>query len=226
MQAYLDSEYEKLGIEPEFRKFKPKGQLGFITKSDKLAKKGKDFIDSEVNRELAWQNKIEGRIASLEAECLKAGLKSPLSKHHIADFLYNPDDGCFTGRLESVIEAELKREAELIEAAKDEVKEEVKEEVKAEIETQTHHNDINSEPDPNAAFQLAKQQAAESIEPYFEAPKVDPNDKTPTIRMIDAKFKVKVPANVPLEKIEAKIKELLFKAGCNDESLVSIKVSQ
>lgn len=81
---------------------------GYIsTTTETINKKGRDEVEKRVNAQLSLQNKVDLRLSNLENECLKANI-AILSKEHVQGFLLD-DDTSYQGKLNALIEIEIKR---------------------------------------------------------------------------------------------------------------------
>jgi hypothetical protein len=90
---------------------------GTLTETDNLTKKANDFLSGIVNDNLARQNKIEGRIMTLENRCLRADINPPLGAVNLGNDLYGSDEE-FDRKVDQLIASETERKAEMEERIK------------------------------------------------------------------------------------------------------------
>ena len=114
LQEELEYQYDKSGIEPEFRTVKIDDLviISNLTDTETLAKKAKNEIMMRTGGALAMQNLVQNRLLTLENASLKAGLKSPLERRHIESFL-RESDSVYGVKLSNLIETEVKRQEEI-----------------------------------------------------------------------------------------------------------------
>jgi|GEM_PF-5411578 len=114
MAAYLEKAYEGLGVRPEFRvgrhMIPELVGLSKVTGAGALTKAARESIEGLAQQGRIAQDRVDGRLATLEAECLKAGLSQPMTPESVTHLLALDDVGYRAG-LERMIRAEIDREA-------------------------------------------------------------------------------------------------------------------
>ena len=171
----LENLYNEKNIEEEFKNIKidDLAIISHLTDTDTLNKKAKNEVISRVNSALATQMMVKTRLSTLENACFKAGLKSLLGRQHIESFLKEPEE-IYNAKLQSLIQTEVKRQAE-IEArflkqeeeklkreaeikAREEIQKQMQEEKKAENPVQkVEKQEIVSSPIVDVPVQMPKQ---------------------------------------------------------------------
>lgn len=106
-----------LGVSDEFKRCKVDSLalLGSLTPKDKLTTAAMRDLSAMVQQDKALQTQTENRVLTLENECYKAGLKSPLTRNHVEGFLFI-DDHSYKSNLERLIESELTRQKQIEES--------------------------------------------------------------------------------------------------------------
>lgn len=132
LEEYKLEKYEEKLIEQEFQKVEY-SKVAIVsnvsqTKKQKenneysLKKTARDEVDRQISECLSLQNQTKMRIADLENRCFRAGLKSPLQRSHVENFLFT-DDNTYENSINRMIETELKRQKETEERIKKEQEE-------------------------------------------------------------------------------------------------------
>lgn len=198
----LKIDFEKLGIKEQFQKFDVDHlvKLTNITATNKPTKKAKDGILAIGQECFIQQSRYNDRIMQAENQSLRAGLSSPLQEIHIKSFIFADDDQ-FNADLEALISVELERQQE----------------TQSKVQTQAPVNKI---------LDLPKSEAFEQIK---DAPIKNEQEIKPTV--IDGKieyictatFKVTVPEQVPVSKIEGKLVGMIEGSGITSLQGVEVK---
>jgi FMN-dependent NADH-azoreductase len=181
---YLVEQYKEKDLRVEFRIIDISDMTlsKYATKTMSIAKQGKDEIDKRINEKVALQNKVDLRLSNLENICLRAGIE-PLTIEHIQGFLFN-DDVSYQVKLDSLINAEIKRN----EAVKIRVAEETR---KAVAEEKTPFDNVEE-----VAKEPVKEVIKEVEQPIKKEVPVSNEKVTKTISM-----EVNVKASVPDELV-------------------------
>lgn len=117
MQVKLAELWESEGVYEEFRNASIKSvTLSDATESGKVSSSGFRKLEALVATDKALQMQTESRLAKLENECYKAGLKVPFGRGHVEAFLFASEEE-YTGRLESLIANEVSRQEQIEQAA-------------------------------------------------------------------------------------------------------------
>lgn len=109
---YLVEQYKEKDLRVEFRIIDISDMTlsKYATKTMSIAKPAKDEIDKRINEKLALQNKVDLRLSNLENICLRAEIE-PLTIEHVQGFLFD-DDASYQAKLDSLINAEVKRSSD------------------------------------------------------------------------------------------------------------------
>lgn len=128
-KAYFKTFADQVELREEFRNINldDMTQTGYATATFKISSKGKVEIERRANINLTLQTKVDNRLLNLENECLKAGIQ-PLTVEHIQGFLY-ADDTTYREKLQSLINAEIKRNEQIKEQEKIKAEKEAKDKV-------------------------------------------------------------------------------------------------
>ena len=117
MNGSLKGNYITVMVRPEFQTGKEKIEemvgISKVTKTGSLTKAAEDAIFELCRADRAMQDRHDGRIAKLEAECYKAGLKTPLTASYVSGIL-NADDETYNAGLPLLITNEVARQEETI----------------------------------------------------------------------------------------------------------------
>lgn len=131
LKAELNSQYEKLGLNEEFRDIDV-SDLAIVSNLNKsgISKKAKDEIEARILKNLDFQKTIENRLLELKGYCLEKGLQAPLTKENIELFLYS-DDNTYYGKLDKLIDSEILRLQKMQKDIEDKAKRDAENEAKA-----------------------------------------------------------------------------------------------
>jgi len=130
MKAALRGSHASLGVRPEFQaglsKIAEMVGISKVTKSGDLTKAARDSILALAQADRGMQDMVDGRLAKLEAESLKAGLKTPLHRDHVKSFLLSSDEE-YNSNLAGLIKIELDRQEKTLAMEKEKMLREVTE---------------------------------------------------------------------------------------------------
>lgn len=229
---HLAQAYDLDGILDEFRTADVSDlvKLGSLTEKGALTKGTKDTISGRVSACAAWQSRIQFRLAHLEAESYRAGLKAPLQREHIEGFLKTEDEDAYQRHLAALIERELERQKNIEEAARLEREAATlpPEPVAAQADAATQVPEdkpaaYEAAPDPTPAHVEPPEFAGEAIsfdDPLdFDAP-LPAIARTVSIYMV---LQVEVPVELSHENIESQLRSRMAAAGI-EESIRSMKL--
>lgn len=204
---------EEINILPEFHKaeFDDLVILSSLTGSGKLTKKAIDTLTGRVNEEKSLQDQTRLRLVELENQSYKAGLSAPLTRDHVAHFLFTTDEA-YQAELERIIGAELKRQEQAEIAARQRILRE------QEVEAQVQASQPAKQPEP---VQEAKPEpiAAPKSEPVVES---KPAAQGTEWVAVVAEFSIEVPSSFSDERIKSKLLEQMKAAGF--KSVPEVKV--
>lgn len=112
-----DALWLSLGVSDEFKRCKvdPLVLLGSLTEKNKLTASAMRDLTAMVQQDRALQTQTEGRVLTIENECYRAGLKSPLTRNHIEGFLF-VDEHSYKSNLDRLIDSELTRQKQIEES--------------------------------------------------------------------------------------------------------------
>ena len=133
MVAVLKAQYDALGVRDEFQT----GDVGPCVGLNKRTKTGlgassKRLIELMAKDCRGQQDKIDGRVARLEADCAAAGIQ-PMTREHVAGFLHDTDDA-YTRKLAALIQIDVKRAKDAEEKARERIAAEEKAKAKKEAD--------------------------------------------------------------------------------------------
>lgn len=135
MTATLKGGYLSLGVRPDFQTGFPllSDLVGIskITAKGELTKAAKDQVMAIAQAGRGNQDMVDGRIARLEADCFKAGLKTPLQKEHVAHLLLASDETYQAG-FQALIKIETERQEKTLRQEKERMEREAKEKAERE----------------------------------------------------------------------------------------------
>lgn len=200
----LKVDFEKLGVKEQFQKFDVDHlvKLTNITNSGKPTKKAKDGVLSIGQDCFVEQSRYNDRIMQAENQSLRAGLSSPLQEIHIKSFIF-ADDARFDSELESLINVELERQQE----------------TQSKVQVQT-------EPPASKTLDLPQSEVFEQMQdsPVESEQEIKPVVVDGKIEYIcTATFKVTVPEQVPVSKIEEKLVKMIEDSGITSLQGVEVK---
>jgi hypothetical protein len=112
--------YNKHNVSGEFRNGQTADliKISNMTAGGKVAKAARDAVAARVGECLNRQTRCALRLSELENRSHRAGLHSPLTREHVAGFLFVDDEAIYQSNLIALIDRELERQAEIMAAAK------------------------------------------------------------------------------------------------------------
>jgi len=121
LDALLQETCKVQGLEKEFQtaSIDDLVKLGAFTAGGHLTKGAKDAVLAKVGECLLRQSRTSLRISELENESHRCGLHSPLTREHIAGFLFEDNDEDYKHNLAALIARELERQTETIAKAEE-----------------------------------------------------------------------------------------------------------
>lgn len=190
----LKTDFEKIGVREQFQTLNVDHlvKLTNITGSGKPTKKAKDGVLAIGQDCFIEQSRYTDRIMQAENQSLRAGLSSPLQEIHIKSFIF-ADDVQFNSELEALINVELERQQET--------------QSKVQVQTQ---------PPASKTLDLQKSEVFEQMQdsPVEAMQEIKPVVIDGKIEYIcTATFKVTVPEQVPVSKIEEKLVKMIEDSG-------------
>lgn len=187
-----------------------------LTATGKLTKKAIDTLDERVKQDKANQTRTESRLLELENRSFKAGLAAPLTRDHVAAFLFAPDE-VYNREVERIIRAEIQRE-EMAAAAR---KQAEQRRADAAIEAEKAHPS-ESRAEPNKSPEVAAQPLPE----HEKQPEREPSAPMAGGRVmyeVTATFKVPVAQNVTEGQIRRQCVAIMEKAGITTLESVGVR---
>ena len=126
--------YQEKSVRPEFQTATLDDliKISNVTKTGQLTAQAKRDVAGKVDSCLAQQLMRDGRLARLEADCLFAGLKTPLQEIHVRQILLKPDEE-YNTIVSDLIRLEVDKQKAAEERAKKEAEEKVRREEQARI---------------------------------------------------------------------------------------------
>lgn len=108
---FRQAQWDEMGVADEFRRAKIDDlvMLTAVTKTGNLAAKASSEVTARVQADRALQDRTEMRLLKLENISYQAGLSAPLTRDHVAGFLF-ADDETYDAEIDRIIDAEKKRE--------------------------------------------------------------------------------------------------------------------
>ena len=196
---------------PEFHKaeFDDLAVVSNLTGTGKLTKKAIDTLTSRVKEEKAMQDQTRMRLVELENQSYKAGLSAPLTRDHVAHFLFTTEEA-YQAELERIIGAELKRQERAEIAARQRILRE------QEVESQVQASQPVKQPDP--VWEVKSEPVAAPAPKAEEKPAAKGTEWVAVV----AEFQVQVPSSLSDEKIKATLLDQMKKAGFKSEPEVKI----
>lgn len=198
----LSTDFEKLGVDEQFKDFNVDGliKLTNVTAKGLPTKKAKDGVIAIGQRCFVNQCQYKDRLMQAENQSLRAGLSSPLQEIHIKSFIFSDEDQ-FQSELDSLITVEIERQAEVQSKAKAPVQEKILDLPKSEVFEQ-------------------------KLEPALQERKIEPVVVDGKIEYIcTATFKVTVPEQIAVDKIESKLVKMIEDAGITSLQSVEVKAN-
>jgi hypothetical protein len=211
--------WEKHGIENEFRQSEI-GDLVLIsnvTKTGSLTAKAKLILEERVLQEKALQEKTQMRLLELENHSYRAGLSAPLTRVHVAGFLFADDSAYQTG-LDRIIEAEKKREEEAQRRMRERMAREQAEREQAEREAKARKSEA-ADITPGPTLQTHD---PDPSEPGYREPIKETLLPGRYRVEVTAVFRTEIRAEVTDEAIEKELRRVMKKAGINALRAVTI----
>ena len=155
----LQDLYAKFEIQQEFKSIAidDLAIVSNITDTDKLSKATQDIIANRVLAVSNLQSVVRIRLAELENACFKAGLKTPLERRQVENFL-KLDEVVYNNELNKILGNELKRQQEMEARAEAEMQKRLEQE-KLRIQAEER---VKAE--ALARAELVEKQRAEAIE--------------------------------------------------------------
>ena len=198
----LSTDFEKLGVDEQFKDFNVDGliKLTNVTAKGLPTKKAKDGVLAIGQSCFVNQCQYKDRLMQAENQSLRAGLSSPLQEIHVKSFIFTDEDQ-FQSDLDSLITVELERQAEVQSKVKAPVHEKILDLPKSEV------FERKSEPD----LQERK------IESVVVDGKIE--------YICTAVFKVTVPEQIAVDKIESKLVKMIEDAGITSLQGVEVKAN-
>lgn len=195
--------WEENEIADEFRaaKIDHLVKISSVTGNGALTKAAKDDVLRRVQANKNLQLQTEKRILELENRSYRAGLGAPLTREHVANFLYEDDD-VYAERLKRLLDTEVKRDQE----AKAKWEREKEQEAARKPATEPQ-----KDPDKNEQ----KQQDGASVEP---AKKPDGKQDICVV----ATFKTQVKPSVTNDAIKTELTKKLKQAGVTTLNNITI----
>ena len=123
MLIMLAGEYERLEVRAEFQTgaplLEPMVKVSGLTGSGHLTKSSSESVQGLAQQARGIQDRTDGRLARLEADCWAAGLTVPLQREHIERFLQDTDE-VYSSQLVKLIKIEVSRQEAHEKAIQDE----------------------------------------------------------------------------------------------------------
>jgi hypothetical protein len=210
LEELLEKTYKDQKIGPEFQTATVDNlvKLSGVTASGRLTKASREGIAAKVAECEVRQTRTALRLSELENESHKAGLQAPLSREHIAGFLFEEDDQLYANNLSALIDRELERQAETLEKA-------------AELEEPTTSlNDVlDAAAPPEIASALSDDPEPIEEPPFDDSEDMPPSEQPATVAKkarvvaITVRLEVDAPASASNSNIVAALKQKLINAG-------------
>lgn len=238
--------WDGMGVEPEFQsaEFDDLILLTSVTAKGNLSAKARNELEKRAAADKAMQDRTRMRLLELENESFRAGLSAPLTRDHVAAFLFT-DDGKYRAELDRIMAAEKWREEEAQRRMREKLERE-----QAEAERRRQAEEARRQREEEAMRQRTTQQeapaAAPQPEPVAEATKpaearpvqaapataprpsaaaaVPPPAPGRASVIVTAEFITQVPAGVSDEAIERELRKVMVRAGIT--TLQSVKISR
>lgn len=114
MESYLENHYGALEVREEFRTGRGMVDslvgISKVTSAGKLTKEGRENVEGLAQQGRIAQDKVDGRVATIGAECLKAGLEKALPSEYFEKYLQE-SDAVWVPNLARIIKIEVDRRA-------------------------------------------------------------------------------------------------------------------
>ena len=110
---YRLEQWQNLGVRDEFQaaEIDDLVMVSNITKSGSISKAARDAVDARIQGQLSVQSRTDRRLLELENKCLRAGIRSPLRREHVEQFLF-AEDAEYESMLSQLIQVEIERVCE------------------------------------------------------------------------------------------------------------------
>lgn len=189
-------------VGPEFRKaeYQDLVNLSALTKKGALTSAVKKSLHDRVKDDRALQDRTERRLLELENASHRAGLAAPLTRDHVAHFLFESDDK-YKLELDRILEAEVKRQQAAEERERKRLQDEADRKAREVAQRQAR------EAQEEAQRQQREQEQAQEGAPATEAP-----EATEFVR-VTATFAVEVPTVCSNQQIENTLRQKMADAG-------------
>lgn len=216
LAAYLDMAYFGKAVSEEFQTVTLDDlvKLGSITGTGRLTGATAAIVDARVLECQLRQQMVALRLSELENRSYRAGLHAPLTREHIAGFLFESVPDKYDFLLDALIASEKDRQAETIakaEAAAD--RNRVSIDTPESIKTDVPPWD---QPGLQAAYER-KPDPAPELDDFIQADYGDgPAPSGPYWVQVTISLHVRPPRGTPLEKIDARLRAKLAAAGVED----------
>lgn len=214
--ASVEAEFRRAGIDDLV-------MVSALTKGGNLTAKAVREVESRVTDDKALQDRTHARLAQLESTSEWAGLSAPLTRDHVAGFLF-ADDTTYQAELKRIIDAEILREQEAQRRMRERIEQERREaaaprETPAEPLKEPSFN----EPGATGPGQYHNQQESASEPPHREPVEPEPGKVRITVR---ATFHPEVPEGASNDQIKAALMRSMEKAGIRTLAGIEIYRSQ
>lgn len=208
-----DALREQYGIDPEFHKaeFDDLIKLSSMTSNHNLTKSARDTLESRVRDEKSLQDRTKMRLLELENRSYKAGLAAPLTRDHVAHFLF-ADDERYESELQRILDAEVTRQQAAEKHMAERQEREARQQAEAKQEAQERDERMGRAED-----------APQQPEPAPKAPEPPPAPDGKVTWTVTAIFHPTTPAGVSPEAIERELRRKLTEAGINTLSAVRVQ---
>lgn len=135
MTSALKGAYASLQVSEEYQTGFPELSqmvgISKVTAKGELTKAAKDSVMALATAARGRQDRTNGRLATLTADCYAAGLKSPLTRAHVEIWLQG-DDATYKAGLERLIAIEVRRQQDTLKAEQDRMEREAREKAERE----------------------------------------------------------------------------------------------
>lgn len=246
--------WESRGVDKEFRRAEIDDLvlLTNITTKGNLSAKARGELENRVATDKALQFRTRMRLLELENESFRAGLSAPLTRDHVAGFLFADEDE-YRAELDRIMAAEKVREEEAqrrmrerlereqAEAERRRQAEEARRQREEEARRQQEAPAAAPQPEPEAATPAETQPAKEApvaTDTPRPKPAKDNGPKEGAARtttvipppapgrasvIVTAEFITQVPAGVSDEAIERELRKVMMRAGITTLQSVTIQ---
>lgn len=226
LERARDELWIELDVRPEFfkAKFEDLAIISNLTDKGNLSSKARAELRARVQADRALQDQTDRRLLELENQSYKAGLAAPLTRDHVAHFLFANDD-VYQLDLERILEAEIRRQQEAERRERERIEAEQKRKEREELERKAaaeraEAERIRREQEAAQREQEAAQHAQEAAQHEHEPaqanghhqPEAAPEPGTEWVR-VDCVFTIEVPATASNQAIENKLREMMAAAG-------------